>query len=380
MGFDWLRSCYQTKARPWSDSNAQIDIRWFFCDPGAQPFPFPHAYGSLNWHDPNAPGRGEVPGAPRSYRKGSGPTTLPGDHFCGQADWFLHGAPVAAPNVSPLFCCGQPFRGQFIFRGVVQLVKGFFLQPFGDMVVRGNVPIRTGPELLPSGREVFTGNPSPLTGPSPSITGGTVSTGTVPVITGPSPLSVHGQWHFDNDTALTVGPAPLSVHGQWHFRGNVIPEQDDMLPGMIVPYGGSSAPAGYLLCDGSSVLRSTYAALFAVIGTSFGFVDSTHFNLPDLQRRVPMGAGGTAVQLPVNTVGSVGGAEQVTLASTQIPAHLHPCSFSALSTGPTAGNQSFQLGAAPNTTAAPNTGLSTGGGLPHNNNQPSLVVNYLIKT
>lgn len=56
--------------------------------------------------------------------------------------------------------------------------------------------------------------------------------------------------------------------------------------GTINAYGGATAPTGWLLCDGSSVLRAgTYAALFAVIGASFGAADGTHFNVPDFRGR-----------------------------------------------------------------------------------------------
>ena len=62
--------------------------------------------------------------------------------------------------------------------------------------------------------------------------------------------------------------------------------------GAIMPFGGSSAPFGWLLCDGAAVSRTDYADLFAVIGTSYGTGDgSTTFNVPDLQECVPVGAG-----------------------------------------------------------------------------------------
>src|SRR5690554_6904272 len=70
--------------------------------------------------------------------------------------------------------------------------------------------------------------------------------------------------------------------------------------GTIVAYGGTTAPDGWLLCDGSAVSRSEYPRLFAVIGTAFGAGDgSTTFNLPDLQQRFPLGKGssGTGSQL-----------------------------------------------------------------------------------
>lgn len=62
--------------------------------------------------------------------------------------------------------------------------------------------------------------------------------------------------------------------------------------GMITPYGGTTAPSGWLLCDGTAVSRETYANLFAVIGTAFGSGDgSTTFNVPDMRECTTKGAG-----------------------------------------------------------------------------------------
>jgi microcystin-dependent protein len=62
--------------------------------------------------------------------------------------------------------------------------------------------------------------------------------------------------------------------------------------GSITAFAGSSAPSGWLLCDGSAVSRATYAALFAAIDTTFGAGDgSTTFNLPDARGKNPVGAG-----------------------------------------------------------------------------------------
>ncbi len=61
-----------------------------------------------------------------------------------------------------------------------------------------------------------------------------------------------------------------------------------MPTGVILPYGASNAPNGWLLCDGSAISRTTFANLFAIVGTSFGTGDgSTTFNLPDLRGRFP---------------------------------------------------------------------------------------------
>src|SRR3972149_3319033 len=60
--------------------------------------------------------------------------------------------------------------------------------------------------------------------------------------------------------------------------------------GVIKMHGSSTPPSGYLLCDGAAVSRTTYANLFDVIGTAFGVGDgSTTFNVPDIQRRIPIG-------------------------------------------------------------------------------------------
>jgi microcystin-dependent protein len=89
-------------------------------------------------------------------------------------------------------------------------------------------------------------------------------------------------------------------------------------PGGIIAYGGSSAPSGWFMCDGSAVDRATYAGLFAVIGTTYGVGNgSTTFNVPNLQQRFPIGkaAAGTA-----STLGGAGGAIDHTHTC---PSHTH---------------------------------------------------------
>lgn len=94
--------------------------------------------------------------------------------------------------------------------------------------------------------------------------------------------------------------------------------------GVMAPFAGTAAPAGYLACDGSAVSRTTYAALYAAIGTTYGAGDgSTTFNLPDLERRAIVGAGGTATSVLGNTVGATGGSETHTLTTSEMPRHTH---------------------------------------------------------
>ena len=85
--------------------------------------------------------------------------------------------------------------------------------------------------------------------------------------------------------------------------------------GTIVMTGASSAPTGYLLCDGTAVSRSTYASLFAAIGTAYGTGDgSSTFDLPDLRDRFPLGKGTNNSTLGTET-GSVSASSVVTTAA-----------------------------------------------------------------
>jgi len=82
--------------------------------------------------------------------------------------------------------------------------------------------------------------------------------------------------------------------------------------GAIKPWTKTTAPAGYLLCDGSAVSRTTYADLFAVISTTYGAGDSsTTFNVPNLQGKMPQGFDGNTYNLA-----GTGGANTVTVSLT----------------------------------------------------------------
>lgn len=74
--------------------------------------------------------------------------------------------------------------------------------------------------------------------------------------------------------------------------------------GAILMFGGAAAPDGYLLCDGTSYVRTDYPALFTAIGTAYGSADATHFNVPDYREKMPVGLGTHA---DVNALGDSGG-------------------------------------------------------------------------
>lgn len=94
--------------------------------------------------------------------------------------------------------------------------------------------------------------------------------------------------------------------------------------GEIKEFSGSVLPNGYLNCDGAAYSRTTYADLFAVIGIQFGPGDgSTTFNVPNKQRRTSIGAGGTSISGPANTIGSFGGEETHQLTEPELASHSH---------------------------------------------------------
>jgi microcystin-dependent protein len=160
--------------------------------------------------------------------------------------------------------------------------------------------------------------------------------------------------------------------------------------GCVMPYAGATVPDGWLLCHGQAVSRTTYADLFAAIGTAYGLGDgSTTFNLPDLRGRVAAGrddmggtdAGRLAGGVTNRTVlGGAGGAATHTLTTAQMPAHAHSQAAGAgfVTYGGGSGIAALANGAdIPLYTAAI---AAAGGGGAHNNTQPTLILNYVIAT
>ena len=99
--------------------------------------------------------------------------------------------------------------------------------------------------------------------------------------------------------------------------------------GAIKPWTKATAPAGYLLCDGSAVSRSTYADLFAIVSTTYGSGDgSTTFNVPQLQGKMPQGYDGNTYNLA-----GTGGANTVTVSVTNNQAATSTSTQSVTMTG-----------------------------------------------
>lgn len=157
--------------------------------------------------------------------------------------------------------------------------------------------------------------------------------------------------------------------------------------GVLYPYAGASAPSGYLLCQGQSVSTTTYAALFSVIGYTYGGSGGS-FNLPDLRGRTPVGAGndGSAANNATRNRGDKGGDTRMPQHNHGVtdPGHGHGMFNSYLqnvggsAVGYAAG--AFGLGFGANTQGAVtgvtvnNNGSGTGENMP-----PFVVTNYIIK-
>ena len=157
----------------------------------------------------------------------------------------------------------------------------------------------------------------------------------------------------------------------------------DIPVGAQIPFGGGAVPNGWLLCDGSAVSRTTYADLFAVIGTSYGAGDgSKTFNLPDKRGRVSVGKNSSDTDFSV--VGKRGGAKTVKLEIKHMPSHTHTSPYNAGAqwtggSGYANNNGAWQYGYTFNRDEVVGSLQKTGGDTAHDNLQPYETDNWIIK-
>jgi microcystin-dependent protein len=144
------------------------------------------------------------------------------------------------------------------------------------------------------------------------------------------------------------------------------------------------APRGWAFCNGQLIPISQNTALFSLVGTMYGGDGRSTFALPNFQGRTPIGQG-QGPGLSNRSIGETGGSESVTLLQSEMPNHTHTMSQSlrpADSLNPQAqglgtGNNVYAPSA--NLSAMSQTSLSpAGGGMPHNNMQPYLALNFCI--
>jgi microcystin-dependent protein len=192
------------------------------------------------------------------------------------------------------------------------------------------------------------------------------------------------------------------VATKYNFSGASLTGIEGVNTGIVVPWGSASIPTGFLECNGQAVSRSTYAALFAVVGTTYGAGDgSTTFLVPDLQDRTIVNKSNTKTLAQTggaNTVtptGNISGSTgSTTLTTAQIASHSHPINNVVSGCG---GSQTYLLNSGVNLPMSANINThptnNTGGGQSHDHNlsanfvggststlSPYLVLIYIIKT
>ena len=189
---------------------------------------------------------------------------------------------------------------------------------------------------------------------------------------------------------------------RYDFDGANLTGIEGVNTGIVVPWGSSSTPSGFLLCDGTSYSTTTYAALFAVIAYTYGGSGAS-FLVPDLRDRTICGVSSGNSKALAQTVGAntvtptgniSGSTGSTTLTSSQIASHSHVYTTRVGMCGAVSGQ--FQNIMSVNMCAGSSqqiTSSSTGGGQSHDHTlsanyvgtansvlQPTLVLNYIIKT
>ena len=180
---------------------------------------------------------------------------------------------------------------------------------------------------------------------------------------------------FENTTTNSVMYIRNPETNEWEEV--LLPPTGDTLPvGSISAYSGENIPTNWLKCNGQAISRTTYADLFSVIGTTYGSGDgSTTFNLPNISERVIVGNNGDGEF----SLGNTGGEKEHALTINEMPSHTHLYRAS-IGAGNAEGTLNFggQNGGVISGSYG-NAIQNTGGSQAHNNMQPYIALNYIIK-
>ena len=151
--------------------------------------------------------------------------------------------------------------------------------------------------------------------------------------------------------------------------------------GQIMMFGFNFAPRGWAQCNGQLLAIQQNAALFSILGTTYGGNGTTNFQLPNLQGRTPLHFG-QGPGLSQRTLGQVGGAEAHALITAELPSHSHTVAASTAT--PTASSPAGNFWAQGRYSATGNAPMNAadvsnvGGGQGHENRSPYLTVNFCI--
>jgi len=180
---------------------------------------------------------------------------------------------------------------------------------------------------------------------------------------------------------------------RYDFDGANLTGIEGIPTAIIVPWSDSSIPSGFLECNGQAVSQSTYADLYAIIGTTYGDPGGGNFNVPDLQDNVPVGKSNnkalasTGGANTVTSTGNVAGSTaNATLTTAQLASHSHPVPVGGFQPSGPSGAES-----SPSKSQGGSGSAGSGDGHSHNMSanfvgdatsvlQPYIAVIYIIKT
>jgi microcystin-dependent protein len=195
-----------------------------------------------------------------------------------------------------------------------------------------------------------------------------VPQGSLPVFTAATlPTARLGLMVFVSDTQQVM----LGTNAGWVPYGGGAPV------GSVVAFAGTVVPSGWLLAGGQSLSRADYAQLFAAIGTAYGSASASTFSLPALGGRVPVGR--VTADADFSELGKTGGAKTHRMTVEEMPSHVHPTLNSRVHFGEVDRWAVQAPTDRPSGTDVDVPTLPAGGGLPHNNLQPYITLNYIIR-
>jgi Phage Tail Collar Domain len=292
----------------WQDDPTTVPVRWYWADPGANVFPAANAFCSANWDgeaDDNVVGE-QYPRV-RGYSKGGNVQGYTGRHYCGPLEAWqfggVHGVtpPITTDPTGYSSCCGPLAQADAVGVAPGLIDRTWWTTPFG--VEAGLVSTQAGG-----------GSQLELLGVSPGAISDQAGGGSQLELLGVSPgaISTGAQGGGYSQVTSLVGVCVGPLGDQ---------EGDVPYVGEYRTMANPTPPTGWLRCDGSAVSQTTYAALYAILGTTWGPATGGNFTLPSSLGQFDRDSNSTTTG-----AGASGGAASVLLGAGQYGAapHVHP--------------------------------------------------------